>query len=128
MSNDKLADGFDEFWSKRKRKYSIMNPCGFARMIWEASARYNRAAYEAERPVATIALGPDEFVGTAQINGHWYDNQRMIRVAQITYDGSTCTVPLSSLVDTLGEDEAYQVRVTTMRKAEFDRLEEFAGW
>lgn len=83
-----------------------------------------------ERPgVPPIAsLGPDEFIGKAQINGHWYSGKHMIRVAQITYDGSTCTVPLSALVDMLGDGETYQVRVTSMRKAEFDRLEEFAGW
>ena len=73
-------------------------------------------------------LGPDEFIGKAQINGHWYSDRHMIRVAQITRDGSTCTVPLSALIDTMGEDETYQVRVTAMRKAEFDRLEEFSGW
>lgn len=73
-------------------------------------------------------LGPDEFIGKAKINGHWYSGRHMIRVAQITHDGSTCTVPLSALIDMLGVDETYQVRVTSMRKAEFDRLEEFAGW
>lgn len=82
------------------------------------------AAALAARP----ALGPDEFIGKAKINGHWYGGKHMIRVAQITYDGSTCTVPLSALVDMLGDGETYQVRVTSMRKAEFDRLEEFAGW
>lgn len=76
----------------------------------------------------TPALGPDEFIGKAKINGHWYGGKHMIRVAQITYDGSTCTVPLSALVDMLGDGETYQVRVTSMRKAEFDRLEEFSGW
>lgn len=74
------------------------------------------------------ALGPDEFIGKAQINGHWYSGKHMARVAQITYDGSTCTVPLSALVDMLGEGDTYEVRVTSMRKAEFDRLEEFQGW
>lgn len=73
-------------------------------------------------------LGPDEFIGKAQINGHWYGGKHMIRVAQITYDGSTCTVPLSALVDMLGDGETYQVCVTSMRKAVFDRLEEFAGF
>ena len=77
---------------------------------------------------ASGALGPDEFVGRAKINGHWYDGRHMIRVAQVTYDGSTCTVPLSALVDTLGDGETYQVRVTSMRKAEFDRMDEFAGF
>lgn len=74
------------------------------------------------------ALGSDEFIGKAKINGHWYGGKHMIRVAQITYDGSTCTVPLSALVDMLGDGETYQVRVTSMRKAEFDRLPEFAGF
>lgn len=77
---------------------------------------------------APIDLGPDEFIGKAKINGHWYGGRRMVRVAQITYDGSTCTVPLSGLLDMLGEGETYQVRVTSMRKAEFERLEEFSGW
>jgi hypothetical protein len=80
------------------------------------------------RVPAPIDLGPDEFIGKAKINGHWYSGRHMVRVAQITYDGSTCTVPLSQLVDMLGDGEAYQVRVTSMRKAEFDRLEEFSGW
>lgn len=79
-------------------------------------------------PSTPVALGPDEFIDKAQINGHWYGGRHMIRVAQITYDGSTCTVPLSALVDMLGDGETYQVRVTSMRKAEFDRLEAFAGW
>lgn len=79
-------------------------------------------------PQVVTSLGPDEFIGKAKINGHWYGGKHMIRVAQITYDGSTCTVPLSALVDMLGDGETYQVRVTSMRKAEFDRLEEFAGW
>lgn len=74
------------------------------------------------------ALGPDEFIGKAQINGHWYDGKHMIRVAQVTVDGANCTVPLSELVDMLGDGETYQVRVTSMRKAEFDRLPEFTGF
>lgn len=89
-------------------------------------SRHGHCLEPAAAPTRT--LGPDEFIGKAKINGHWYRGRHMIRVAQITYDGSTCTVPLSALVDMLGDGETYQVRVTSMRKAEFDRLEEFAGW
>ena len=73
-------------------------------------------------------VGPDEFLGRANINGHWYDDRLMIRAATVTLDGTTCVVPLSDLIDTIGEDVAYQVMVTTMRRAEFDRLPEFAGF
>ena len=36
-----LLDGFDEFWADRHIK-QILNPAGFARFVWAASARYNR--------------------------------------------------------------------------------------
>jgi len=75
-----------------------------------------------------IESGPDEFIGTAVINGHKYSGKRMIRVAKITYDGRTCTIPLSELMDMLGEDVVYKVQVTEMSKADFDRMEEFTGW
>ena len=74
------------------------------------------------------SLGPDEFRGKAKINGIWYANRHMIRVAKITVDGSTCVVPLSNLPDMIEGGGTYEVEVTSMRKAEFDRLEEFAGW
>ena len=76
----------------------------------------------------TDLIGPDEFIGRAKINGHWYEGRRMIRVARVTHGGATCTVPLSQLIDTLGEGESYQVQVTAMHKAKFDQLDEFMGW
>ena len=100
----------------------------FSQAIDEMEAPHGHCLTPPREVEPAQVLGPDEFVGEAQINGHWYTGKHMIRVAQITFDGSTCTVPLSGLVDVLGEDETYQVRVICMRKAEFDRLEEFQGW
>lgn len=74
------------------------------------------------------SLGPDEFIGPAKINGVTYEGRHMIRVAVVSYDGATCTVPLSELTDTISDGTEYLVRVTSMRKAEFDRLPEFEGW
>jgi hypothetical protein len=74
------------------------------------------------------SLGPDEFIGTAIINGHLYTGRRMIRVARVTVDRSTCVVPLSTLADTIDGGGKYVVEVGEMRKAEFDRMEEFQGW
>lgn len=70
---------------------------------------------------------PAPEIGTVVINGHKYRRQ-IVRVAEVTFDGSTCIVPLADLIDVLGEGEAYMVRITTMSKAKFDRLEEFTGW
>lgn len=41
FSTRSLIDGFDEFWAERHIKH-ILNPAGFARMVWTASARHNR--------------------------------------------------------------------------------------
>lgn len=74
------------------------------------------------------AIGPDEYIGTALINGHAYSNRHMIRVARVTVDGSTCTVPLSGLADVVSGGGRYEVEVDSMLQAEFDRLGEFQGW
>lgn len=42
-----LADGFDSWWA-RYRTRIILNPCGFARMVWVGSARYNRSQNHAD--------------------------------------------------------------------------------
>lgn len=70
---------------------------------------------------------PDVFMGPCLINGERY-MRAMIRVANITVDGATCTVPLSDLVDIIESGGKYEVEVTEMRLSEFDKLEEFAGW
>jgi len=77
---------------------------------------------------AAPLLGPDEFMGTAIINGHAYGNRHMIRVARVSVDGNVCTVPLSGLVDVIEGGGKYEVEVDSMTKAAFDRMEEFQGW
>lgn len=70
---------------------------------------------------------PDVFMGNAEINGVMLP-RRMIRVAKITVDGTTCTTPLRDLVDTIDSGGKYEVEVTAMPLAAFNQLEEFAGW
>lgn len=72
--------------------------------------------------------GPDVFMGSCLINGVRYANKALIRVANVTVDGTTCTVPLSDLVDTISSGGKYEVEVTEMRWSEFLKLEEFVGW
>jgi hypothetical protein len=57
----------------------------------------------------------------------------IIRVACITLDGSTLTVPLADfegvIADLLGdEDESYTMRLKSMTRAAFDALGEFDGF
>jgi hypothetical protein len=70
----------------------------------------------------------DVFIGPCLINGTEPYIKELIRVARITLDGSTCVVPLSELQAMLGDGQTYEVQVTSMRKAEFDRLPEFTGF
>lgn len=70
-----------------------------------------------------------EQVGPVQINGMTYIRP-IVKVAHITYDGTTLVVPASELLDHIGDDEqnTYQVRFSTMRRTEFEALPEFAGF
>lgn len=65
--------------------------------------------------------------GVALINGHRY-RRPVMKVARVTLDGTTCTVPVADLLDVLDEGSEYKVRVETMPVREFERMEEFTGW
>jgi hypothetical protein len=68
-------------------------------------------------------------VGPVKINGMTY-MRPIVRVAHVTYDGSTMVVPANELLDHIGDDEqnTYHVRFSTMRRTEFEALPEFAGF
>lgn len=66
-------------------------------------------------------------VGRVQINGHTY-LRPVIKVAIVTLDGSSCTVPVGALLDVIEEGGPYMVEVKTMSLAKFEALPEFGGW
>lgn len=66
-------------------------------------------------------------MGWVQINGHRYWRP-VVRVARVTLDGTTCTVPATDLLDVLGDGNEYEVELETISAAEFDRMPEFTGW
>ena len=66
-------------------------------------------------------------MGWVRINGHRYWRP-IVRVATVTVDGTTCAVPVSELIDILSDGGRYEVELTTMSRADFDRLPEFNGW
>jgi hypothetical protein len=68
-------------------------------------------------------------VGPVKINGMTY-MRPILKVAHITYDGTTLVVPAHELLDHIGDDEqnTYQVRFSTMRRSEFEAMPEFAGF
>lgn len=49
-----LAEGFAEYWVTHRVK-RVLNPAGFGRMVWEASARCQRKAYARPDLLADIA-------------------------------------------------------------------------
>lgn len=66
-------------------------------------------------------------MGRALINGMPYSRE-VIRVAVVTLDGASCTVPLGDLPDMIEDGGQYTVQVKTMPRREFEALPEFAGW
>jgi hypothetical protein len=61
------------------------------------------------------------------INGMPYLRE-VIQVAVVTFDGTSCTVPVRDLLDVIEDGAQYSVQVKTMRLSEFERLPEFGGW
>lgn len=68
-------------------------------------------------------------IGPVEINGMKY-MRPVLKVAHITYDGTTLVVPAHELLDHIGDDEqnTYQVRFSTIRRSEFEAMPEFAGF
>lgn len=66
-------------------------------------------------------------IGRVLINGMPY-LRPVIRVAVITVDGASCTVPVGDLLDMIEDGSEYSVRIKTMPLREFERLPEFSGW
>lgn len=68
-----------------------------------------------------------EDMGKVIINGQRY-LRPVVKVADITVDGTTCTVPAADLLDTIDGGAEYKVRIRTMSRAEFEKMPEFMGW
>ena len=86
-------------------------------------------AGQVQRPVVALPTHDEQgrAMGWVQINGHRYWRP-VVRVARVTLDGTTCTVPASDLLDVLGDGNEYEVELETISAAEFDRMPEFTGW
>jgi hypothetical protein len=52
----------------------------------------------------------------------------VIRVAVVTVDGASCTVPVGDLLDMLEDTGKCIVELKTMSQREFDELPEFTGF
>lgn len=78
---------------------------------------------------ASMGTEQTDQIGPVKINGMTY-MRPIVRVAHVTFDGSTMVVPADELLDHIGDDEqnTYQVRFSTMRRTEFEALPEFAGF
>ncbi len=68
-----------------------------------------------------------ETIGRVLINGMRY-LRPVIKVAVVTVDGTSCTVPLKDLPDLIDDGGEYTVSVKTMSLSKFNQLPEFAGW
>ena len=68
-----------------------------------------------------------EKLGRVLINGMPY-LRPVIRVAVVTVDDTSCTVPVGELLGVIGDGGPYSVEVKTMPLREFDALPEFGGW
>jgi hypothetical protein len=66
-------------------------------------------------------------LGRVLINGIPY-LRPVIRVAVVTVDGTTCTVPLGDLLGLIEDGGEYTVRIKTMSLRAFEALPEFSGW
>ena len=54
---------------------------------------------------------------------------KLVRVADLTLDGVTCTIPADDIVDIIGDDESeYTVRLYMIPQYAFDAMPEFGGW
>ena len=70
---------------------------------------------------------PGASIGPVLINGQTYQRP-VIKVAVITLDGTSCTVPVGALLDVIEEGGPYTVQIKTMAQRDFDRMPEFEGW
>jgi len=73
---------------------------------------------------------PDPQLGRVLIDNVPY-LRPVVRVAVVTYDGTSCTMPVEELLSFLEANEGdgeYGVRLKTMSAAEFERLPEFTGF
>jgi hypothetical protein len=52
----------------------------------------------------------------------------MIRVAVVTVDGTSCTVPVDELLAVIEDGGPYTVQIKTMPVREFEAMPEFQGW
>lgn len=74
-----------------------------------------------QTPPAAVEMGP------VLIDGIAYQRP-VIRVAVVTVDGASCTVPVGDLLDMLEDTGKCTVEIKTMSKREFDELPEFTGF
>lgn len=79
------------------------------------------AATAQQTPPAAVEMGP------VLIDGIAYQRP-VIRVAVVTVDGASCTVPVGDLLDMLEDTGKCTVEIKTMSKREFDELPEFTGF
>ena len=73
------------------------------------------------------AASADRAFGPVRINGQLY-TRPVIRVAVVTWGGSSCTVPVGELLAVIEEGGPYTVEIKTMALRDFEALPEFAGW
>ena len=66
-------------------------------------------------------------MGVVLINGMPYERP-VIRVAVVSLDGASCTVPVVELLDVIAEGGPYSVQLKTMSVRDFDAMPEFGGW
>lgn len=67
-------------------------------------------------------------LGRVLINGMPY-LRPVMQVASIRLDGGpACVVPVGELMAMIEDGHEYTVQIKTMRVAEFERMDEFAGW
>lgn len=66
-------------------------------------------------------------MGTALINGMPY-RRPVIRVAVVTVDGTSCTVPVGELLAVIEDGGPYTVQIKTIPVREFEAMPEFQGW
>lgn len=52
----------------------------------------------------------------------------VMRVAVVSFNGQSVTVPIAELLDTCTGDEEYAVQIKTMLVRDFEALPEFAGF
>ena len=81
-----------------------------------------------EQPTPPAVVLSTAQLGRVLINGIPY-LRPVIRVASIKLDGGpACVVPVGELMAMIEDGHEYTVQIKTMRVAEFERMNEFAGW